>query len=87
MTTWINEGSKFYIGEKSCNYPVEPNPKFVRAHMHIGGWVFEKIDNNSTKVTNYADIDPRGNIPEFLKNFVAEKRIQELKNLEGILKK
>jgi hypothetical protein len=40
MTTWINEGNKFYLGVKSCNYPVEPNPKYVMAVMNIGGWVF-----------------------------------------------
>lgn len=31
MTTWINEGNKFYLGVKSCNYPIEANPKYVMA--------------------------------------------------------
>lgn len=55
--------------------------------MNISGWIFEKVDANSTKVTNMSDMDPNGNIPDFLKNFVAEKRIQSLKDLEGVLKK
>ncbi len=87
MTTWINEGNKYYMGVKSCNYPIEPNPKFVMAHMNIGGAIFQKVDNQSTKVTSFADMDPRGNIPDFLKNFIAEKRIQGLKNLESVLQK
>ena len=32
-------------------------------------------------------MDPRGNIPDFVKNAIAEKRIQGLKDLEGVLKK
>ncbi len=55
--------------------------------MNIGGWVLQKIDNQSTKVTNFADLDPRENIPDFLKNFVAEKRIGQMKNLESALKR
>lgn len=41
------------------------------AHVHIGGWVLERIDNKLTKVINFADMDPKGNIPDFLKNTVA----------------
>lgn len=81
LTTWINEGTKFYIGVKECNFPVELDPKCVRAHMNIGGWIFEKIDNGSTKVTNLSDMDPSGNIPDFFKNHIAEKRVQGLKDL------
>lgn len=87
LTTWINEGDKFYLGVKSCNYPFQANPNFVRATMNIGGWIFEKVDANSTKVTNIADMDPNGNIPDFVKNLVSEKRIQGLKDLESVLKK
>jgi hypothetical protein len=49
--------------------------------MNIGGWIFEKIDNGSTKVTNLSDMDPSGNIPDFFKNHIAEKRVQGLKDL------
>ncbi len=74
------------MGVKACNYPVQPDPNFVMAHMNIGGWIFEKIDSNSTKLTSFADLDLRGNIPDFVKNLVSEKRIQGLKDLEDILK-
>lgn len=87
LTTWINEGNKVYLGSKSCNYPIELNPKFVTAQTNIAGWIFEKIDNNSTKVTNLSDMDPRGNVPDFFKNAVAEKRVQSLKDLEDIIRK
>jgi len=39
--------------------------------MNIGGWIFEKIDSGSTKVTNLSDMDPSGNIPDFFKNHIA----------------
>ena len=55
--------------------------------MNIGGWIFEKIDNNTTKVTNISDMDPKGNVPDFLKNSIAEKRVQGLKDLENLIKK
>ena len=40
LTTWVNEGNKFYVGAKSVNYPIEPNQKCVMAWLNIGGWVF-----------------------------------------------
>ena len=81
LTTWINEGDKFYIGVKSCNYPVQANPKFVMAQMNIGAWIFEKVDANTTKITNISDMNPMGNIPDFLKSFATSKKIQELSNI------
>ena len=44
------------------------------AHLNIGGWIFESIDANTTKVINITDMDPRRNVPEFLKNIISEKR-------------
>lgn len=87
MVTHINEGNKFYVGVKSCNYPVQPTPKFVMAQMNIGAWIFEKIDENTTRIINISDMNPMGNIPDFLKNFVSEKKIQELGNIEPIIRK
>jgi hypothetical protein len=81
LATWINEGNKVYFGVKACNYPIEPSPKFVMAHLNIGGWIFERIDANTTKVINITDMDPRGNVPEFLKNMISEKRAQRLSGL------
>lgn len=81
MQISFTEGSKYYIGIKSCNYPIEQNSKFVRAHMNIAAWIFERVDANRTKVVNFSDMDPKGNIPDFFKNFIAEKRVQALKDL------
>lgn len=39
----------------------------VRADMKISAWVFEKVDNYRTRVTSFADMDPMGNIPDFVK--------------------
>jgi hypothetical protein len=71
LATWINEGNKVYLGVKGCNFPIEPNPKFVMSHLNIGAWIFERIDANTTKVTNISDMDPRGNVPDFLKNMIS----------------
>lgn len=55
--------------------------------MNIAAWIFERVDANRTKVVNFSDMDPKGNIPDFFKNFIAEKRVQALKDLEKLLKK
>ena len=39
--------------------------------MNIAAWIFERVDSNSTKVTNFSDMDPKGNIPDFFKNSTA----------------
>jgi hypothetical protein len=49
--------------------------------MNIAAWIFERVDANRTKVVNFSDMDPKGNIPDFFKNFIAEKRVQALKDL------
>jgi hypothetical protein len=51
------------------------------AQMNIGAWIFEKIDANTTKITNISDMNPMGNIPDFLKSFATSKKIQELSNI------
>ena len=45
------------------------------SHLNIGGWIFERIDNNTTKVTNISVMDLRGNVPEFLKNIISKKKV------------
>ena len=57
------------------------------AQMNIGAWIFEKIDEKTTRIINISDMNPMGNIPDFLKNFVAEKKIQELSNIEPLITK
>jgi hypothetical protein len=51
------------------------------AQMNIGAWIFEKVDAKTTKITNISDMNPMGNIPDFLKSFAASKKIQELSNI------
>ncbi len=57
------------------------------AQMNIGAWIFEKNDEKTTRIINISDMNPMGNIPDFLNNFIAQKKIQELSNIEPIIRK
>ena len=35
---------KLYIATSSCNYPYPGQPKLVRAQIHVGGFILEKIN-------------------------------------------
>ena len=37
----------------------------------MGGWVFEKIDANKTKVTFIGLVDPKGWLPKTIVNFAS----------------
>jgi len=40
----IPEGDKYYIGTQSCNYPHGEINGIVRAQLHIGGYILQKIN-------------------------------------------
>lgn len=63
-----------YIATKSCNYPKPEVNKVVRAELFIGGYILERIDANTTRVTYLSDSDSKGNIPAMVKNSVSVKQ-------------
>lgn len=40
--------------------------KFVRAQLHIGGWVMRPIDDNNTLVYYYNRADMKGSLPAWV---------------------
>lgn len=63
-----------YIATKSCNYPKPEVNKIVRAELFIGGYILERIDANTTRVTYISDSDSKGSIPAMVKNSVSAKQ-------------
>lgn len=68
------EGNAMYLATKSCNYPKPEANGIVRAELHVGGYIIEKIDEKSTRVTYVSDSDAKGNIPGMIKNTVSAKQ-------------
>jgi hypothetical protein len=66
--------TKAYIGSKSCSWPCPEEKKVVRGEIIIGGYVLEKIDEKSTKVTYMSNADIKGSIPGMIKNELAKKQ-------------
>ena len=67
----------------SMEHPDAPEPpeKVVRADMMIGGWHFVPVDENSTKVYNFAINDYKGNVPKFILNLGASTQGVVFKSL------
>ena len=84
--TFHREGDKIYLGNRSCEYPVAVDKDVVRAFTHCAGNILEKIDENTTRITNIGDIDMNGSIPDFVKNKVALMRATALSELEEKIK-
>jgi len=71
----VREGdNKFYIATKSCNYPHPEVKGVVRGEVFVGGYVIEKIDENTTSVTYISDADLKGSIPGMIKNTLSQKQ-------------
>lgn len=65
---------KVYLGTKSVNYPYPEVKGVVRAEIFIGGYIIEKIDENTTRITYISDSDAKGSIPGMIKNTVTQKQ-------------
>lgn len=74
-------GDKAYIGNRSCNFPVNLNKDNVLAQIHAGGFILER-NGDKTRITSISDVDVKGSIPGFVKNGMAGKRAEALLNLE-----
>ncbi len=79
--TYHKEGEKIYFGNRSCEFNAVPEKDTVRAFAHVGGYILERVDEKRTKVTNIADIDMNGSIPDFIKNKMASTRATMLSEL------
>lgn len=53
----------------------------------VGGFILEKIDEQSTKTTYYSMVDPKGSIPRFISNFASKSQamtvVEMRKRLDG----
>lgn len=66
--------SKIYIGTKACNFPHPEVKGVVRGKVFIGGYIIEKIDENTTSITYISDADLSGSIPGMVKNTLSSKQ-------------
>lgn len=84
--TFQREGNKIYFGNRSCDYPCQSYNDTVRAFAHCGGYILEKVGENSARLINIMDMDPNGSIPGFMKNKMAVMRASTLSELEERIK-
>lgn len=66
--------SKVYIGTKVCNFPYPEVKGVVRGEVFIGGYIIQKIDDNTTSITYISDADLKGSIPGLIKNTLSQKQ-------------
>lgn len=77
------DGSRAFCGNRSCNYfPFQKDPDSVLAEAHVMGIILDKIDSNTTLVTQISDMDIKGAIPVFVQNAIASKRANSILKLE-----
>ena len=81
VNSYINEGDKIYVGNRSCKFPVQIDKDAVQAELLIGGFILDKMDEGKTMVTNISDVDIKGAIPDFVVNAMSKKRVQMLYDL------
>ena len=55
------------MATRYCAYPFEEKKGIVRGKCHIGGYILQKCDENSTLVIYISDVDICGSIPGLLK--------------------
>ena len=48
----------------------------------MAGYILEKVDEKPTKMIHLADADPCGDIPVYISNLFAHKRVNIIRNLE-----
>ena len=76
-----------YIATKSCNYPFDEVKGVVRAELFVGGYIIERIDEKSTRVTYIANSDPKGSIPGMVKNTLSSKQGGVASKIQGVMEK
>lgn len=77
---FVNVGKKVknedrcLIATKQCQYPYPEEKKVVRGICHIGGYILEKIGENSTRVIYISDVDVMGSIPGVVKKQLSKRQ-------------
>ena len=79
------EGDCYYIATKSCTYPFDEVKGVVRAELFVGGYIFEKIDEKSTRVTYIANSDTKGNVPGMVKNTLTARQSGVPSKIQGMM--
>jgi len=79
--------SKVYIGTKGCSFPYEGVKGFVRGEVFIGGYIIEKIDQNTTSITYISDVDLKGSIPNLITNTLSQKQGEIVSKIGPIMQK
>jgi hypothetical protein len=81
-----DEGTKAYIGNRSCKYPFKDDPDVIRAECYIGGTILEKIDAGKTRLISLSNMDIKGSIPGFFKGWLDGKKAESLATMEKKIK-
>lgn len=64
----------FFIATTACSFPYPEAKSVVRGEVFVGGYIIEKIDENTTQVTYISDADLKGSIPGMIKNTLSAKQ-------------
>jgi hypothetical protein len=83
FTYYQENDSKAYVGQRSCDYACLEYIDSVRAFVHCGGYIIEKVGENRTRLINIIDMDPHGMIPGFVKDKMAVMRADTLNQIEA----
>jgi len=82
VVTFKKEGNKAYVGNRSCNYPYKGDPDSIRAEAIVAGMILEKVTEGQTKLISISNVDIKGSVPNFIRNWLAEKRAESLVTIE-----
>jgi hypothetical protein len=83
---YLREGDRYYSISSSCDYPVPEVEGVVRGECFIGGYMGEKIDEKTIRVTYLSDGDVKGSIPGFIKNIFSQGQAEIAANINECLK-
>ena len=84
----VHEGAdKVYLGSKSCGFPYPETKGVVRAELHLGGYIAEKIDEGHTRVTYISDANLNGNIPQMVQNKLSAGQGEVAGRVYDVMKK
>jgi hypothetical protein len=74
VSTKEKSDSKIYISTSACPYPYPAAKGVERGEVYVGGYIIEKIDENTTQITYISDADLKGSIPGMIKNTLSAKQ-------------
>jgi hypothetical protein len=83
---YLRKGDKYYAVSSSCDYPVPEVEGVVRGVCAIGGYMGERVDGETIKVTYLSDGDIKGSIPGFIKNILSQGQGEIASRINDCLK-